>query len=66
MKILSMKRLCSSNQQLTAIRKYKRKRMHEMCDSSLHRIIRDESEPRFAMATRELRHRSAVKRRMAK
>lgn len=49
-----------------AQRKYKKKRMSEMSDSSLRRIANSKDDPRKAMATRELKHRAAVNRRNAK
>lgn len=62
----SLKRLQAAVKEEAAPRKYKKKRMSELSDSSLRKIARDQSDPRHAMAQRELKHRSAVNRRNAK
>lgn len=49
-----------------AQRKYKKKRMSEMSESSLRRIANSKDDPRKAMATRELKHRAAVNKRNVK
>lgn len=62
----SLKRLQAAVKEEAAPRKYKKKRMSELSDSSLHKIARDQSDPRHSMAQRELKHRNAVNRRSAK
>lgn len=63
----SLKRIqAACKKEEAAPRKYKKKRMSELSDSSLRKIARDESDPRHAMAMRELKHRNAVNKRNAK
>lgn len=62
----SLKRLQAAVKEEAAPRKYKKKRMSELSDSSLRKIARDQSDPRHGMAQRELKHRNAVNKRNAK
>lgn len=66
MRLQSAYRLAAAAQLDAAPRKYKKKRMSELSDSSLRKIARSQDDPRKAMAQRELKHRSAVNRRNSK
>lgn len=73
MKILAAKRLSAAEDMIetdsvvdAANRKYKKKRMNELSDSSLNKIAKDQQDPRRAMAERELKRRRAQAKRQGK